>query len=207
MRIGFGGGGSDPPHCFSEIGGAVINTTVSLYSHATLRIRDDSRIVVSRATSAKHLWPTTSHPPSREAGRFGLVQALLKAISPDFGFELTYIGLPHEVGSLGRPSYRPSVLGCFNQFRRDQWDQNELAELAYQAERPLPGRRRGWQDQYATVFGDSTLEFRMDQNIVHPLRIRPDILLELEEPRALRHGNDPRFRRYPRRPAPADAAR
>src|SRR3546814_15872781 len=57
-----------------------------------------------------------------------------------------------------------------------------LAELAYQAERLYLGVAGGWQDQYASVFGGfNFMEFRMDQNIVHPLRIHPDILLELEE--------------------------
>ena len=75
-----------------------------------------------------------------------------------------------------------SILGCFNQFRRDQWDSHELAELAYQAERLHLRIAGGWQDQYATVFGGfNFMEFRMDQNIVHPLRIQPDTLLELEE--------------------------
>jgi D-glycero-alpha-D-manno-heptose-7-phosphate kinase len=74
------------------------------------------------------------------------------------------------------------VLGCFNQFRRDQWDSHELAELAFQAERLYLGVAGGWQDQYATVFGGfNFMEFRMDQNVVHPLRIPPDTLLELEE--------------------------
>ena len=75
-----------------------------------------------------------------------------------------------------------AVLGCFNQFRRDQWDLHELAEIAYQAERLYLGIAGGWQDQYATVFGGfNFMEFRMDQNIVHPLRIHVDTLLELEE--------------------------
>jgi D-glycero-alpha-D-manno-heptose-7-phosphate kinase len=57
-----------------------------------------------------------------------------------------------------------------------------LAELAYQAERLYLGVAGGWQDQYATVFGGfNFMEFRMDQNIVHPLRIHADTLLELEE--------------------------
>ena len=75
-----------------------------------------------------------------------------------------------------------AILGCFNQFRLDQWDLHELAELAFQAERLCLGVEGGWQDQYATVFGGfNFMEFRMDQNIVHPLRIHSDILLELEE--------------------------
>jgi D-glycero-alpha-D-manno-heptose-7-phosphate kinase len=59
---------------------------------------------------------------------------------------------------------------------------HELSEIAYQAERHYLGVDGGWQDQYATVFGGfNFMEFRMDQNIVHPLRINSDTMLELEE--------------------------
>ena len=73
-------------------------------------------------------------------------------------------------------------MGCFNEFRRDKWDQHELAEIAYQAERHDLGVAGGWQDQYATVFGGlNFMEFNMEQNVVHPLRIKRETLLELEE--------------------------
>ncbi len=47
VRISFGGGGSDVTHYFIGLGGAVINATISLYSHATLRLREDKRIVIN----------------------------------------------------------------------------------------------------------------------------------------------------------------
>ena len=38
------------------------------------------------------------------------------------------------------------------------------------------------QDQYATVFGGlNFMEFNSDQNIIHPIRLNSEILLELEE--------------------------
>jgi D-glycero-alpha-D-manno-heptose-7-phosphate kinase len=123
--------------------------------------------------------------PSALSGesRFRLIQALLRAINPDFGFELfLHSDFPMNSGLGGSAVVSAAVLGCFNQFRRDQWDPHELAEIAYQAERHYLGIAGGWQDQYATVFGGfNFMEFRMDQNIVHPLRIHPDTLLELEE--------------------------
>lgn len=183
VRISFGGGGSDLTHYFSEIGGAVINTTVSLYSHATLRIRNDSRIVISSRDIGQTLVADDLAEALRRDGRFGLILAILKAISPDFGFELyLHSDFPMNSGLGGSAVVSASVLGCFNQFRRDQWDMYEMAELAYQAERLYLGVAGGWQDQYATVFGGfNFMEFRMDQNIVHPLRIHPDTQLELEE--------------------------
>lgn len=183
VRISFGGGGSDLTHFFAGEGGAVINTTISLYSHAVLRMRDDEQVVIhSRDLGASlhvpDLQAALAHP-----GPFGLLQALLKAVHPDFGFELyIHSDFPMNSGLGGSAVAAAAVLGCFNQFRRDQWDLHELAELAFQAERLYLGVAGGWQDQYATVFGGfNFMEFRMDQNIVHPLRVHPDTLLELEE--------------------------
>ncbi len=183
VRISFGGGGSDLTHFFAGEGGAVINTTISLYSHATLRKRDDMQVQI-------HSWdlgcslqaPDLQHALAQK-GTFGLIQALLKAVHPDFGFELyLHSDFPMNSGLGGSAVVAAAVLGCFNQFRQDRWDSHELAELSFQAERLYLGIAGGWQDQYATVFGGfNFMEFRMDQNIVHPLRIQADVLLELEE--------------------------
>lgn len=183
VRISFGGGGSDLTHYFEGQGGAVINTTISLYSHATLRKRDDSQILIHSRDLADSLQaPDLAHALAHK-GRFGLIQALLKAIHPEFGFEL-YLqsDFPMNSGLGGSAVVSSAILGCFNQFRQDRWDLHEIAELAFQAERLYLGVAGGWQDQYATVFGGfNFMEFRMEQNIVHPLRIPSDVLLELEE--------------------------
>lgn len=183
VRISFGGGGSDLTHFFAGEGGAVINTTISLYSHATLRKRDDLQVIIhSRDLGASLQAPDLQHALAK-AGPFGLIQALLKTVHPDFGFELyLHSDFPMNSGLGGSAVVSAAVLGCFNQFRQDRWDLHELAELAFQAERLYLGVAGGWQDQYATVFGGfNFMEFRMDQNVVHPLRIQADTLLELEE--------------------------
>ena len=183
VRISFGGGGSDLTHYFAGDGGAVINTTISLYSHATMRIRQDKKVVVHSRDLGASLYADSLAAALARKGSFGLIQALLKAIHPEFGFEL-YLNsdFPMNSGLGGSAVVSAAILGCFNQFRQDKWDLHELAELAFQAERLYLGVAGGWQDQYATVFGGfNFMEFRMDQNIVHPLRIHSDILLELEE--------------------------
>lgn len=183
VRISFGGGGSDLTHYFSKMGGSVISATVSLYSHATLRVRSDSKVIVSSLDLGQTLEAEDLSIALTLEGPFGLLKAILKAINPDFGFELyLHSDFVMKSGLGGSAVVSAAVLGCFNQFRRDKWDPYELAELAYQAERLHLGVAGGWQDQYATVFGGfNFMEFRMDQNIVHPLRIHPDTVLELEE--------------------------
>ena len=184
VRISFGGGGSDLTHYFSNNeGGAVINTTISLFCHATLRKRNDEQVIIKSLDLNETLHASDLSSAISSSGRFGLIQAVLKTINPDFGFELfLHSDFPMSSGLGGSAVVSASILGCFNQFRQDQWDLHELAEIAYQAERCYLGVAGGWQDQYATVFGGfNFMEFRMDQNIVHPLRIHPDTLLELEE--------------------------
>ena len=183
VRISFGGGGSDLTHYFAGENGAVINSAISIYSHATLRLRIDEKIIIHSRDIGETLLADNLASLLLTKGSFGLIQALLKAIQPDFGFELyLHSDFPMNSGLGGSAVVSAAVLGCFNQFRRDRWDLHEVAELAYQAERLYLGIEGGWQDQYATVFGGfNFMEFRMDQNIVHPLRIHTDTLLELEE--------------------------
>lgn len=184
VRISFGGGGSDLTHYFAgDRSGAVINTTVSLYSHATLHMRTDEKIFIHSMDLSEGLRADNLSDALKSKSRFGLIQALLKAIRPDFGFELfLHSDFPMKSGLGGSSVVSAAILGCFNQFRRDQWDSHEIAEISYQAERHHLNIAGGWQDQYAAVFGGfNFMEFRMDQNIVHPLRIPIDTLLEFEE--------------------------
>ena len=183
VRISFGGGGSDLTHYFSAEVGAVVNTTISFYSHSTLRVRQDKKIIIHSLDLNEELIADNLENALVPKENFGLIQALLKTIKPEFGFELDlHSDFPMSSGLGGSAVVASSILGCFNQFRQDQWDKHELAELAYQAERLYHGIEGGWQDQYATVFGGfNFMEFKMDQNIVHPLRIPSNVLLELEE--------------------------
>ena len=183
VRVSFGGGGSDLTHYFSDNLGAVINATISLYSHATLRIRSDSRVNISsldlnESLSASNLDEAINSPKS-----FGLIIAVLKIIKPSFGFDL-YLHSDFSVGSGlgGSATVVAAILGCFNMLRQDQWDRHEIAELAFQAERILLGIAGGWQDQYATVFGGfNFIEFGKDPHVVTPIRLHKNTILELEE--------------------------
>ena len=183
VRISFGGGGSDLTRYFAGDFGAVINSTISLYSHATLRKREDSKIIIHSKDLGQSFEASSLKEALEKKSDFGLIQALIRTIHPDFGFELyLHSDFPMGSGLGGSAVVSAAVIGCFNQFRQDKWDLHEIAELAFQAERLYLEISGGWQDQYATVFGGfNFMEFRMDQNIVHPLRLPADTQLELEE--------------------------
>ena len=183
VRISFGGGGSDISTYFSKHGGAVINTTISLYTHATLRIREDQKIIINSRDLNQLEEFTGLDELLKHQGAFGLIRSVIKAVNPTFGFELFINSdFPMNSGLGGSAVVSAAILGCFNQLRNDKWDKYELSEIAFQAERLHLGVAGGWQDQYATVFGGlNFMEFNRDQNIIHPIRIPKNVILELEE--------------------------
>lgn len=191
VRISFGGGGSDATHFFADCDGAVISTTISVYSHASLRMRADEKIRVTSLDLMDSFEIESIDGLASIGEKFGLIKSLLDVIKPTFGFELhLHSDFPMNSGLGGSAAVSAAILGCFNKFRLDQWDSYELAELAFQAERICLGINGGWQDQYATVFGGfNFMEFMHDKNVIQPLRIKTDVLLELEESLVLCYTN------------------
>ena len=183
VRVSFGGGGSDLTHYFENSSGAVINSAVSIYSHGTMQVRDDKKIIISSLDLGETLVAENLEEALSIRGPFGLIQALLRAVRPKYGFELSlHSDFPLGSGLGGSATLSAVILGCFNMLRRDKWNQHELAEIAFQAERLHLGIAGGWQDQYAAVFGGfNFIEFHPDENIVSPIRLQSDIVSELEE--------------------------
>ena len=183
VRVSFGGGGSDLTHYFEHNSGAVINTAISIYCHCVMRVRDDASIIINSLDLGATLIADNLEDAISQDGPFGLIQSLLHVVRPTHGFELSLNSdFPVGSGLGGSAAVAAAVLGCFNVLRSDQWNQHELAEIAFQAERLHLGVAGGWQDQYAAVFGGfNFMEFFPDENIVSPIRLHPKIALELEE--------------------------
>jgi D-glycero-alpha-D-manno-heptose-7-phosphate kinase len=183
VRISFGGGGSDLTHYFNEKNGAVINATISLFSHATLEKRNDKKIFIFSSDLNSTLKANNLKDAVTKKGQFGLILKILELISPDFGFDLHLRSdYPMNSGLGGSAVIISAIIGCFNEFRIDKWNKYEIAEMAYQSERLMYNISGGWQDQYATVFGGINLiEFKKDNNIINSLRIDDETILELKE--------------------------
>ena len=183
VRISFSGGGTDLTHYFVDNdGGSVINATIAMYAHATLRRRSDNRIRIYshdfRCTvEAENLASLGSD------GELALIKSVVRLIQPAYGFDLDVSAdFPVGSGLGGSAVVSSAIIGCFNEFRSDRWDRHEIAEMAFQAERLMLNIPGGWQDQYATVFGGfNHMEFSSEQNTIVPLRLEPNIIAELEE--------------------------
>jgi len=183
VRVSFSGGGSDVTYYFANgRTGAVLSTTVALYSHATLIPRADKSISIHSEDLGTHeQYDSLIHLLG--SGSSGLLGAVVTVVKPSFGFDL-YVRSDFPVGSGlgGSSAVATAVVAAFNEMRLDRWSTYEVAELAFQAERVCFGIAGGWQDQYASAFGGFNLiEFGEDKNLVHAIRMEPEILNELEE--------------------------
>ena len=183
VRISFSGGGSDTTNYFELNDGATLNATISLYAHASLRIRSDKKISVNSLDLNKKIEAKNLKSFLKLKNQFGLIQSLLKLLNPNFGFDLLlYSDFNMKSGLGGSSAVISSIIGCFNECRIDQWSLHEMAELSFQAERLSFNVAGGWQDQYATVFGGlNFMEFNKVRNTIHPLRLPSNISSELEE--------------------------
>ena len=183
VRVSFAGGGSDlTPYFFSDVG-AVINATIGLFCHATLRPREDLKVNINSLDLAKTIECDTLEDFFSMSDDFNLFRSVLQLIRPSFGFDL-YVNsdFPSGSGLGGSSAVMAAILGCFNELRSDKWTDYELADLAFHAERLNMGISGGWQDQYATVFGGfNFIEFKKENNLIHPLRLTDKIILNLQE--------------------------
>ena len=182
VRISFAGGGSDTTNYFELNDGATLNATISLYAHASLRIRSDKKISVNSLDLNKKIEAKNLKSFLKLKNQFGLIQSLLKLLNPNFGFDLLlYSDFNMKSGLGGSSAVISSIIGCFNECRIDQWSLHEMAELSFQAERLSFNVAGGWQDQYATVFGGlNFMEFNKVRNTIHPLRLPNNISSELK---------------------------
>lgn len=182
VRVSFSGGGSDVTYYFVENAGAVLSTTVALYSHATLIPRADHQINIYSEDLNNHEFFDSIRDLLVSKGR-GLLSSVVSVIKPSFGFDL-YVRSDFPVGSGlgGSSAVATAVVAAFNEMRLDRWTTYEIAELAFQAERVCFGVAGGWQDQYASAFGGFNLiELDGKKNLVHAIRMESSILNELEE--------------------------
>ena len=181
LRIGFGGGGTDISPYPEERGGATLSTTIDRYTYATLVPRSDKQIT---AKSLDYDTVINYHADSepRYNGELDLVKAVTKVMKIEDGCEL-FLHSDAPIGSgLGTSSALVvALIGVLKQWQKIPLTLYETAELAYYIERIELQIKGGKQDQYAATFGGfNFIEYTGTRTIVNPLRVREDLLNELE---------------------------
>jgi D-glycero-alpha-D-manno-heptose-7-phosphate kinase len=183
LRVSFAGGGTDVPPFPEHEGGLVLNATISRYAHGTLAPRTDRQIRIESIDFDTALEYGVEDPVVYD-GSLDLVKAAVGRIgSPDAGgFDLFLQSNAPPGSGLGSSSaMMVALIGLLKDFHRLPLTDYEVAHLAYTIERKELGLKGGLQDQYAATFGGfNFIEFLGDRVIVNPLRIKADVMNELE---------------------------
>lgn len=181
-RVSFGGGGSDLPVVSDAQGGAVLNTTIAFYVHATLLPRADQTVRICSVDYDIIAQYDLSSPLLDQQSQLRLFDAVLQRFAPDRGFDL-FVESDAPVGSGLGASGALAVLttALLARHTRRAMSPYEVAEAGFQANRVLLGERVGRQDEYAAAFGGMNfMEFGPSGAMVLPLRLRPELLWEIE---------------------------
>jgi len=181
LRLSFCGGGTDVSPYPEEHGGMVLSATIDQYAFASLRPRRDSRLTL--ASLDYDMTATYDHPRRvRIDGQLDLLKAVVKALKVKRGLDLwVHSDAPPGSGLGASSTLVVGLIGVLTAWLKRDTSGYEIAELAYRIERRDLGLAGGRQDQYSATFGGfNFIEFHGDHTIVHSLRIRPDVLRELE---------------------------
>lgn len=181
LRISFAGGGTDVPPYPEERGGAVLSTTINKYAYATLIPREDDTInvksldydIVAKYRTDEKLFYD---------GELDLIKAVINNMEAKQGLDLfMHSDAPPGSGLGSSSTVVVTLVGLFQKWLNTPLTDYDIAELAYKIERKDLGVQGGKQDQYAATFGGfNYIEFHTRSTIVNPLRIKREILNELE---------------------------
>jgi len=181
MRISFGGGGTDLPVFFKKYGGAVISSTIDKYCYGTIVKRADLRIIINSDLEGEVVIGSIND--INYNGNLDLVKAVIKIMKPSFGFELyLYNDIPPGRGLGSSSSLAVLIISLISSLQQVKYDDYKIAEIAFKAEREELKIEGGWQDQYAAIIGGfNYMEFDKDKSLVYPIRIKEEIIHELNE--------------------------
>jgi len=181
LRLSFCGGGTDVSPYPEEHGGMVLSATINQYAYASLRPRRDTRLSI--ASLDYDVVAKYDHPSRlRFDGNLDLIKAVVKSFRVRRGADLwVHSDAPPGSGLGSSSTLCVAMIGVMAEWTQRTLAGYELAERAYRIERRDLGLAGGRQDQYAAAFGGfNFIEFGRDTTVVNPLRIRADVLQELE---------------------------
>ncbi|MCQ2607543.1 MAG: dehydrogenase [Bacteroidales bacterium] len=185
LRLGLAGGGSDVSPYSDIYGGAILNATINMYAHTTIIPTDDGKVVFE--SQEKHLREEYIQAMETDTdGYFILHKGVYNRIVKQFthkplSFRISsYVDVPAGSGLGTSSTLVVSILGAFVEWLKLPLGEYDIAQLAYEIERIDLGLAGGKQDQYAATFGGfNFMEFKENNVIVNPLRIRQRNIDEL----------------------------
>lgn len=186
FRLGIAGGGTDVSPYSDLYGGAILNVTINLFAHATIRPLQDGKIrFIHVNDNITEEFDAVSQLPSEGPLRLqrGIYNSLVSRYNNGnpLSFELTtQLDVPSGSGLGTSSTLVVTILGAFTEWLKLPMGKYDIAHYAYEIERFDLKMAGGKQDQYSATFGGvNFMEFmEKDKVIVNPLRISDNILQE-----------------------------
>jgi D-glycero-alpha-D-manno-heptose-7-phosphate kinase len=183
LRISFSGGGTDVPPYPADYGGVALNATINRYAYCTVELRPGDSIELHSVDLDQTATFKLASTPIFD-GNLDLVKAVLRRIDPDRLLGLTMSlqsDAPPGSGLGSSSALVVAVLVALSRVLGLYLTPHELAHLAYVIERTDMRILGGSQDQYAVAYGGfNFMEFREGAVDVYPLRLRRELIEELE---------------------------
>jgi D-glycero-alpha-D-manno-heptose-7-phosphate kinase len=186
FRISFGGGGTDMPDFCKHHTGAVINTTIRLFTHTSLELRDDTKVTFKWINKDEFEEHEFSDDLDCSYG-LKLFKATHNHICKRYKIEpigydiISNQDVPTGSGLGTSSTLIVSLIGVYMELFNLPLGEYDIAEMAIQIERVELKENGGKQDQYAAAFGGfNYMEFKGDDVIVNPLRIKEGVQDEME---------------------------
>jgi D-glycero-alpha-D-manno-heptose-7-phosphate kinase len=182
LRLSFAGGGTDVSPYTDTHGGAVLNATINQYAYATLVKRKDDVINI-RSLDYGIAADFRVNQKLLFNGEMDLAKGVIRKLyKKKDGFDLyTHSDAPPGSGLGSSSTMVVSLIGVFREWQMIPLSDYDTAHLAYRIEREDIGVKGGKQDQYAAAFGGfNFMEFEGEQVIINPLRVKPEIVNELQ---------------------------
>jgi len=188
LRLGLGGGGTDVDPYSTQFGGRVLNATIDRYAYAFAE-RNTSDHVVFQSPDRDRTGEAHLDDLDSLSDAFPLHVAVYRRVVAEFHngvpFPMrlaTQVDAPPGSGLGSSSALVVAMLLTTCELIGASPGPYELARLAWQIERIDLGMAGGWQDHYAAAFGGfNFMETRATGDVVvNPLRIRPEVIAELE---------------------------
>lgn len=182
LRISFAGDGTDVPPYPREHGGATLSAAIDKYTYGTLLTTQKKAINVTSLNYDVGQKYQTDKDLTYD-GKLDFVKATIKHMKAEQGmFDiLIHSDAPPRCGLGSSSTEVVCIVGLLKTWQERPLTNYELAEIAYKIEREDLAILGGKQDHYVATFGGfNYIEFLDDKIIVNQLKIRQDILNELQ---------------------------
>ena len=184
LRLGLAGGGTDvSPYC-DVYGGHILNATIDMYAYATIEPLDKPVVILQ----SLDMDTCDEYPLMSRISSNSLLAAVYNRFIEEYNDGVpipmrisTRVDAPPGSGLGSSSTLVVALVGAFVELLHLPLGEYDIAKLAYEIERIDVGISGGKQDQYAATFGGfNFMEFYENKVIVNPLRVKREIINELE---------------------------